>query len=171
MQSGGRFDAGTEVRSGGERSLAPVIRLHPIRTMVISADIAYRERAWKVLSGLGDVSFAVTALTEPDDIAALLRAEPADVVLLDATDCEAAAWEVIATLAKAAPRTGVVVVCHHCTEAARQLRALPKWGWTQDLRAGVEDAYRDGNPLSPALGSLRRRSPWQRMAGPLLHRD
>ncbi|MFP5362756.1 MAG: hypothetical protein ACLGI5_08515 [Thermoleophilia bacterium] len=170
MQSSDRFDAGPQVGGGGARSLAPVIRLRPIRTTVISPDIAYRERAWRVLSGLGDVSFAVTALTEPGDIAGLLRADPADVVLLDATDSESAAWEVIATLARTAPRTGVVVVCHHCTEAARELRALPKWGWTQDLRAGVENAYREGNPLSPALGSLRRRSPWQRMA-PLLRRD
>lgn len=171
MQSEDRFDAGTEAGSDATHSLAPVIRLRPIRTMVVSPDIAYRERAWRVLSGLCRVSFAVTALTEPDDIADRLRAEPADVVLLDATDCEPAAREVIATLARTAPRTGVVVVCHHCTAAARELRALPKWGWTQDLRAGVENAYRDGNPLSPALGSLRCRSPWQRTAGPLLHRD
>jgi len=47
----------------------------------------------------------------------------------------------------------------------------PKWGWTHDLRAGVEVAYNDGNPVRRgALGSVRRRSPWQRMAGPLLRR-
>lgn len=171
MQSGDRFDADAEVGATDGRPLAPVIRLRPIRTTVISPDIAYRERAWTVLSELGCVSFAVTALTEPDDIASLLRAEPADVVLLDATGCEAAAREVIATLAETAPRTGVVVVCHHCTAAARELRALPKWGWTQDLRAGVELAYSEGNPLRPALGSRRRRPPCQRMAGPLPHRD
>lgn len=167
MQSGRPVDTDIEGGRAREEPLAPVVRLRPIRMMVISPDIAYRERAWTVLCELGSVSFALTALTEPDDIAGLLQDEPADVVLLDATGCETAAREVIARLAEASPRTGVVVVCHHCTEAARRLRALPKWGWTQDLRAAVELAYCEGNPLSPGIGSLRRRRSWQRMAGPL----
>lgn len=170
MHSKRHFDAQTEPGSAGTERLAPVVRLRPIRTLVISPDLAYRERAWKVLSELGPVSFALASLGDADDIAGLLHEERPDVVLLDATGCETAAREVIATLAETTPRTGVVVICHHCTEAARELQALPKWGWTQDLRAGVELAYREGNPLTPALGSLRRRSTWQRMAGPLLRR-
>ena len=168
----GHFDTDTGPDSAAAEALAPVIRLRPIRTLVVSPDIAYRDRAWTVLSSLGSVSFAVASLDDPDDIAGLLHAEPADVVLLDATGCEPAAREVMTTLAQTAPRTGIVVVCHHCTEAARELQALPKWGWTQDLRAGVELAYREGNPYCPAaLSALRRRSSWQRMAGPLLRHD
>ncbi|HVF77916.1 MAG TPA: hypothetical protein VNA28_06425 [Solirubrobacteraceae bacterium] len=160
--SGDGSDAG---HGSAIEALAPVIRLHPVRIKVITTDAAYRERVWKVLSDLGRVSFVVSSLDSPDDIASVLRAEPADVVLLDATGCEAAARKVIAKLADTAPRTGVLVVCHHCTEAARELRALPKWGWTQDLRAGVEVAYRAGNPLYEGpLGPLRRRP--ERLTGP-----
>jgi hypothetical protein len=153
-------------------SLAPVIRLRPIRTLVISPDRAYRERAWRVLSTLGPVGFALAWIAEPGEVAGLLRDARADVVLLDATGCEPAARTLIGQLAEVAPRTGVVVVCEHCTTGARELRALPKWGWTQDLRAGVELAYREGNPLSAGtLSSLRRRRPpWERMAGPLRRR-
>lgn len=165
------MDAHTDLRSGGADSLAPVIRLRPIRTVVVSPDLAYRERAMTVLSELGPVWFAVASPSDPAAVETLLEEQPADVVVLDATGCEAAARSVIAALAKSTPRVGIVVVCHHCTEAARELGALPKWGWTQDLRGGVELAYRAGNPLSPApLGPLGRRSTWQRMAGPLLRR-
>jgi len=162
------FDAQPQTSSDGTRSLATVTRLRPIRTLVISPDRAYRERAWTVLSAVGPVAFAVAWLAEPEDVAGLLQEERADVVLIDATGCEAAARTLIRQLAEVAPRTGVVVVCQHCTAAARELRALPKWGWTQDLRAGVELAYQEGNPLSGGtLSSLRRRSPWERLAGPL----
>lgn len=164
-------DAQTQPGAGDGESLAPVIRLRPVRTLVLSPDLAYRERALTVLSDLGPVSFAAASTAAPGDVAALLDEEPADVVLLDATGGETAAREVIETLARTAPRTGIVVACEHCTGAARDLRALPKWGWTHDLRAGVEVAYHDGNPVRRgALGSVRRRSPWQRMAGPLLRR-
>jgi bacterioferritin-associated ferredoxin len=161
----------TEFGSAAIDTLAPVVRLHPIRTLVISSDLAYHRRALIVLAELGPVAFAVTSLSDADDIASLLHSEGADVAVLDATDCEAAARRVIEKLADAAPRTGVVVVCHHCTDAARELHALPKWGWTQDLRAAAELAYHDGNPLCPrALSSVRRRSALRRMAGPLLRR-
>ncbi|MGH2941659.1 MAG: hypothetical protein ACRDLN_02625 [Solirubrobacteraceae bacterium] len=156
---------------GPADALAPVIRLRPIRTLVVTSDAAYRERALTVLSELGHVAFADASLAQPGDVAILLQDERAGVVVLDATGREEDAQRVLVALAEAAPRTGVVVVCHHCTAAARELQALPKWGWTQDLRAGVEHAYREGNPLCPGgLRPLRRRSPWQRMAGPLLRR-
>ena len=171
MHSRSPFDAETGPGPARSPSLAPVIRLRPIRTLVISPDLAYRERATTVLSELGPVSFAGTSPEDPDHIAGLLTQAPVDVVVLDATGCENAARRVVAALADVAPRSGVVVVCHHCTEAAREIGALPKWGWTQDLRAGVELAYREGNPLCPGgLSVLGRRSPWQRMAGPLRRR-
>jgi hypothetical protein len=154
--------------AGDLDALAQVVRLRPIRTLVVSSDAAYHRRALTVLVELGKVSFAVTPLSDPDDIVSLTRTEGADVVVLDATGWEAAARRVIEGLADGSPRTGVVVVCHHCNDAARSLQALPKWGWTQDLRTAVELAYHDGNPLCPrALSSVRRRSALQRMAGPL----
>lgn len=167
MQAKRPFDAAPPSRAVDE-ALAPVVRLRPIRTLVVSPDLAYHQRAMTVLGELGGVVCAVATLSEPAGIAGLVAQERPDVVLLDATGCESAAHDVIAALVEAAPRAGVVTVCHHCTDAARALDALPKWGWTQDLRAGVELAYREGNPLSPlALRSLRRHQPWQRTAGPL----
>jgi hypothetical protein len=171
MHSRSPSDADAEPRSTDPDRLAPIIRLRPIRTLVVSPDLAYRERAIAVLAELGPVSFAISSLPEPADVERLLAEERADVAVLDATGCETTAGQVIAALATSAPRVGIVVVCHHCTTAARELRALPKWGWTQDLRAGVELAYREGNPLAPAaLSCVIRRSAWQRMAGPLLRR-
>jgi hypothetical protein len=171
MHSRRHVDAGTDPRLPGADALAPVIRLRPIRTIVVSPDLAYRERATAVLSGLGRVTFTLASLSEAGEVERLADGRPADVVVLDATDCEAPAQDLNAQLARRAPRTGVVVICHHCTDAARELQALPKWGWTHDLRAAVEDAYREGNPLRPGpLSSLSRRSAWQRMAGPLRRR-
>jgi CheY-like chemotaxis protein len=171
MPSGRTCDEPPRRDTEAGESLAPVIRLRPVRTLVLSPDLAYRRRALTVLSDLGPVSFAPAAPAHADAVAALLLHEQPDVVLVDATDCEAAARELIATLTETAPRAGIVVVCQHCVGAALDLRALPKWGWTQDLRAAVEAADREGNPLRRGtLGSLRRRSPWHRMAGPLLRR-
>ncbi len=171
MHSRSPSDAETEPGSAGPAVLAKVIRLRPIRTLVISADRDYRERAMTVLSELGPVSFAVMSLGDAGDVVGLVQSEHPDVVVLDATGGETAARQVIAALAEAAPRAGILVVCHHCTDAARELRALPKWGWTRDLSAGVELAYREGNPMaSGTLSSLRRTSAWKRMAGPLRRR-
>jgi hypothetical protein len=170
MHSERSCDEQTQRDAEAGESVAPVIPLRPVRTLVLSSDLAYRQRALTVLSDLGPVSFAAASPTGADAVAALLHAE-ADVVLLDATGCETAAREVIATLAGTAPRAGIVVVCQHCVGAALDLCALPKWGWTQDLRAAVEVACHEGNPLCRgALNSLRWRSPWQRMAGPLPRR-
>jgi hypothetical protein len=139
--------------------IAPVVRLHPIRTLVVSRDLDFRERALTVISALGPTAFAVGSLADPDDIVNLVAAERADVVVLDATGCEPDAARVIARLAEPLPRVGVLVVCHHCSVAARELNALPKWGWTQDLRSGIERAYGEGSPLRPGLmASVRRDS-------------
>jgi methylmalonyl-CoA mutase cobalamin-binding subunit len=143
--------------------LAPLYRLRPIRTLVVSDDLDYKDRALTVLSELGPTAFATGSLSDPDDVVKLVAAKRADVVVLDATGCHEDAATIICKLADALPRVGVVVVCQHCSDAARELDALPKWGWTQDLRAGVERAYGEGNPLRPRLlASVRRAGASQR---------
>lgn len=166
VHAGGAAAGGPGRGRAGAQPVTAATSLRPVRTLVVSADPAYRERADAVLRGLGSVALADAALREPDAIAALVAQRRADVVVLDATGCEAAARAVIATLAQTAPRAGVVVVCQHCTDAARALGALPKWGWTKDLRCGVERARRDGNPLRPtALRSLPVAAPRRRVVG------
>ena len=126
----------------------------PIRALVVGPDEAYRRRAQAVIGELGSVTFALVVPTDAGDVASLARSERADVVVLDATACEAAVVAVIAALADAVPRSGVVVVCEHLTPAAQQLRALPKWGWRSELRGAVQRASLGGSrhALRPSAG-------------------
>lgn len=150
---------------------AAVVRLHPIRSLVLAIDGAYCDRARSVLGDLGPVVCAraeAWGCDEPADVVALVRAENADVLLLDATGCEAAARHVLAAVAEAVPRVGVVIVCEHSTVAARGLGALPKWGWTQDLRNAVERVHADRRlRITGALPAGRRAPAAPRPAGPL----
>ncbi len=119
-----------------------------VRVLVIGTDARYRERAQTVIGALGSVVFAVAEPCDPDDVAVLAQRERAAVVVLDATGCEAAVAVVVATLVAKAPRLGIVVVCEHLTDAARELNALPKWGWRSELSAAVQHATIDGSPLA-----------------------
>jgi hypothetical protein len=157
--------------SASDATTSSVIRLHPIRSLVISSDAAYRNRVRKVVGDLGPVLHAIFAVRdcgEPADVVALVQQENADVIVLDATDCEERARRVIAVLADDVPRVGVVVVCEHSTAGARRLGALPKWGWTQDLRTAVERAYADRRRrITGARRADRPAAPAPRTAGPL----
>ena len=148
-----------------------VVRLHPICSLVLASDAAYCDRVLRVVGDLGPVVLAITAegrCDEPEDALALVRRENPDVVVLDATGCEAAVTRVAAALAESLPRVGVVIVCEHSTSAARQLGALPKWGWTQDLRNAVEHAYADRRRrITRARPPDGPAAPAPRAAGPL----
>ena len=124
------------------------------RTLVVGGDVGYRERALTVLGEIGSVTFALTPPTDPQDVSCLVRQARADVVVLDATGCESAVADVVAALAQAAPLLGVVVICEHLTEPARRLQALPKWGWTRQLRDAVQRAHIHGSPLARPRGPL-----------------
>jgi hypothetical protein len=144
-----------------------VIRLRPIRVLVLGTDLAFRERAQAVLSELGSVTFAdlSPADEDGDDLLALVGQEAPAVVVLDASGCEAAAGRIIVALAETSAAVGVVVVCEQATPAARKLGALPKWGWTQDLRSAVEMAYVERRPHLPDGIAAAAESP--RPPGPL----
>lgn len=150
--------AETQVVPDDAAGLGALAAPRTIRTLVVSADPAYRERARRVLVPLGPVAVAVVGPGAPGDLVSILAHGSADVVVLDASDDEASARRAITALAETAPRTGVVVVCQHCTPAATDLRALPKWGWTQDLLAAVAHAADDGNPTIPTARRRLRRS-------------
>jgi CheY-like chemotaxis protein len=130
------------------QSMAVGDRTSAAQVLVVGTDAHYRERAHAVLGELGSVTFAAVQPADPGTVTELASHEQADVVVLDATGCEAATASVVAALATAAPRLGVVVVCEHLTDAARDLGALPKWGWTRDLRVAVQHAQIDGSPLA-----------------------
>ncbi|HTH71658.1 MAG TPA: hypothetical protein VL493_10305 [Candidatus Saccharimonadales bacterium] len=127
---------------------APVIRLRPIRTLVIARDLAFRERSMTVLVELGYVAFAVTPLEEADAVVALVARQRADVVVLDATGCAGAVARVVAALYESAPRAGVVVVSGTDDRVAHTMPVLAKWGWAADLTRAVAAAYDQGSPLN-----------------------
>lgn len=136
----------------------PEVRSDPIRSLILGGDDDYRAHVFSVIADLGPVAFASLAIVDgggPGDVVALVAVEQPDVVVLDATGREAGIREVLEALADSETQTGVVVVCEQSTAAARRLGALPKWGWTQDLRGAVQQAYADG------------RWPGPRQAGPL----
>jgi hypothetical protein len=140
---------------------APIARLHPIRSLVVGGEDSFRAHVLAVIADLGPVSFSSIAMTADGDgateVVALVRHERPDVVLLDATGRETGVRRVLAALADGQDGdgdgdgvgVGVVVVCEHSTPAARRLGALPKWGWTQDLRGAVERAFLDGRAPAP----------------------
>ena len=126
--------------------LAPVVRLFPIRSLVIGRDLAFRQRAVTVLGDLGVVAFAIASLDVPDEVVELIRIERPDVVVLDATGCEQGAAHVVLTLCELAPNIGVVLVASQKTHACG-LATVDKWGWAEELSGAVQAAYHRGNPL------------------------
>ena len=125
--------------------VAPVIRLRPIRTLVIAQDLAYRRRSMAVLVKLGHVAFALSSLEDRAAVIALVERQRADVVVLDATACAGAIARTVAALRAAVPQVGVVVVSDHVDRVALSLPVLPKWGGGAELIRAVQDAQRDGN--------------------------
>lgn len=138
----------------GAKSIGPGEHKAVADTLVIAPDGHFCERARTVLAELGSVAFALAAPSDPRDVRWLVGQVRASVVVLDATGCEPAVARVIVALSESSPRLGVVVVCENLTDAARELDALPKWGWKRDLRSAVQSAQIDGSPLA------RRSVPW-----------
>ena len=130
---------------------AQVIQLHPVRTLVIARDLAFRQRAMTVLADLGVVSFAIAGIDTSSDVLRLVEQERPDVVVLDVTGCSRSVAGVVHDLKECAPRVGVVLVSLQPDEHRLGLPALPKWGWAADLSTAVRDAYRHGNPLREAI--------------------
>ncbi len=136
-------------------ALAPVIRLHPIRTLVLSRDLGFRQRAVTVLGDLGVAAFAVASLERADEVVALIGRERPSVVVLDATGCELAVAGVLYELCEVAPHVGVVLVASP-RERPHRLPTLDKWGWAEELSRAVQDAHRRGNPLKEETANVHQ---------------
>ena len=135
--------------SGPALVVAPVIRLRPIRTLVIAHDLAYRQRSMAVLVKLGHVAFALSSLDDRAAVVALVEHQHADVVVFDATACAGSIAGAVAALRAAVPQVGVVVVSDHVDRVAHAEPVLPKWGSAAGLIGAVQDAHRDGNGELP----------------------
>ena len=141
--------------AGAGASGASVVRLRPMRTLVIARDLAFRQRALTIFAELGFVAFAVASLDAPPAVVELVRDQRVDVVVLDATGCLGALGPVAVALCAAAPRVGIVIVSDETDRGGHALPVLPKWGWASDLIQAVKDAYRTGNPLKEDLSDAR----------------
>lgn len=133
---------------GGEP--AAVVRLHPIRTLVIASDLAFRRRAATILADLGEVLFAFTG-GRPDEVVELTCERRPDVLVLDVTARDrAVVAAVVDELQLRAPRTRIVLV----SSAAEDLRlpVVAKWGWACDLMQAVREAYHRPTPLCEEAG-------------------
>ncbi len=138
-----------------EAIAAPVVMLRPIRTLTVARDLAFRQRATTVLAELGPTAFAVTALEQADEVAALVVQQRANVVVLDVTFSGAALADVVAALFECAPRVGVVAVSDRVECAGHGLPVLAKWGWAAELSRAVQAAYRRGNPFTEDASNVR----------------
>ena len=137
-------------------SAAPVVPLHPIRTLVIARDLAFRQRAAAVLANLGALAFAVGSPEVTDDVIALIRRERPDVVVLDCSGSARAVGQVVYDLSLAVPRVGVVLVGGR-DDRTHQPQMLDKWGWATELANAVQVAYHRGNPLKEAPADVHER--------------
>lgn len=124
-----------------------VVRLHHVRTVTISCDLAFRRRAVTVLEPLGPTAFAICPLERRDAVLGILRTQRAGVAVLDVTLAPAQLLDLVAELAELAPDLGVVAVADTEPATGLGLPVLPKWGWACDLVAAVQLADRAGNPL------------------------
>lgn len=132
-----------------------VVRLHPVRTLTVAHDLAFRKRALVVLQELGCAGFCVPAFDRPEDAVALVVDQRADVLILDISVSQVPLAHVAKALFEAAPRVGIVAVSDRAAPPVAGVPILAKWGWATDLRDAVEAAYRNGNGLADAQGSDR----------------
>lgn len=144
-------EAGRVQTHDGAVPLAPVVRLHSIRTLVIARDLAFRRRAMTVLGELGWVGFAIAGPEGQHDLVGIVRGVRADVVVLDATACAPAAGRIVADLADLVPHVGVVVVSEEEQYHRPEWMVVPKWGWAADLIQAVQVARRDAQAVQQEL--------------------
>ncbi len=124
---------------------AQVVRLRPLRVLVVSADRRFRAVIAMLVAGRGCCPFDTSSC---DDIAATLARERVDVVLVDGADLLAEVARDVACSDATAPPVGVVLVGEDREPALSGLRALAKWDSFDTLFAAIlaADRGRAGPP-------------------------
>jgi DNA-binding NtrC family response regulator len=147
-------------RQDDEEEGALVIRLHPLRVLVVSADEPFRAVTAMLLSRRGCRAFSLTA---PYAAAELAARERIDVVIVDGVERRSALAEELSITAEVAPAAGIVLVDDDGTVAPDGERALPKWASFEQLFTAVERADRARASARP-LDVARSGHPWARGA-------
>jgi DNA-binding NtrC family response regulator len=148
-------------RQDEEAEGARILRLRPLRVLVVSADEPFRAVTAMLLSRRGCRAFSLTA---PYAAAELAARERIDVVIVDGVERRSALAEELAITAEVAPAAGIVLVDgEEGTIAPDGERALPKWASFEQLFTAVERADRARAAARP-LDAARSGHPWARGA-------
>jgi DNA-binding NtrC family response regulator len=144
----------------GEGEGARIIRLRPLRVLVVSADEPFRAVTAMLLSRRGCRTFSLTA---PYAAAELVARERIDVVVVDGDERRLALADELAVSADVVPPVGIVPVGGVDQTALADEQALEKWTPFEDLFAAVLRADR-ARACNRALDTGWSPNPWARGA-------
>jgi hypothetical protein len=132
-------DAETQREGELEQAAAEVIRLHPLRVLIVSPDHRYRAVVEMLLERRDCRPFGLGTCT---DIAATIARERVDVVLVDGEPLLREVANDVALSDAICPPVGVVLVGDAEAPSPAGLCKLPKWGEFDELFAAIGDADR-----------------------------
>jgi hypothetical protein len=144
-------------QDGGQRQLpgpgqqgARVLRLRPLRVLILSTDHRFRAVMAMLIARRGCPAFSASA---PAALAETLLRERIDVLLVDGVELLRDATLDVERTDAAAPPIGVVLVGEPDQPASTALRSLAKWGAFGELFAAIVAADR-ARSRPPAPGPL-----------------
>lgn len=132
METDGELDRGRQPLQGG----AEVIRLRPLRVLIVSSDHRFRAVIAMLITRRGCSAFSVSAA---EHVAEMLVRERVDVALVDGI---ALLRELVAQSDATAPPVGIVLVGERAEPALAGMLSLAKWGTFEELFAAIVDADR-----------------------------
>jgi hypothetical protein len=131
---------GLERRHEGAREeQAEVIRLHPLRVLIVSGDHRYRAVIELLLERRDCRPFGLGSST---DVASTIAGERVDVVLVDGEPLLREVAHDVALSDAVCPPVGVVLVDDADAPAPAGLSRLAKWGEFDELFAAIAEADR-----------------------------
>jgi hypothetical protein len=145
METDGGYDRG----SGSPEQRAQVIRLRPLRVLIVSVDHRFRAVIEMLIARRGCSVFSLSA---PDCVARTVIDERVDVVLVDGAGALREVAQDIARSDASLPPVGVVLVTEREEPSPPGWRSLAKWGPFDELFDLVLEADR---ARSPAPGTDR----------------
>lgn len=135
METDGDYDD----RSGSPEQDAQVIRLRPLRVLIVSLDHRFRAVIEMLIARRG---CSVFSLSTPDSVTRTVVDERVDVVLVDGAPALREVAHGIARSDASLPPVGVVLVTERDQPTPPGWRALAKWDPFEELFDAVLDADR-----------------------------
>jgi hypothetical protein len=149
-------DGGYDRESGALQEGAEVVRLRPLRVLVVSADHRFRAVIVMLMARRGCSAFSCSA---SDSVAQRVIADRADVALIDGVETLREVAQEIAQTDASLPPVGVVLVAEREEPVPAGLPALAKWGEFEELYAAAVEAdrarARPAGVERPSAGGLR----------------